>query len=129
MQNTTVTNVDIRKLRTAAAEHGDLKMDMICCLALDPDALDGAEPGTEADLLLRDGRTQEWARAECERVISEARARAEAISVGDRVTNPEDQDHDIGEVLQVRSGDALVAWEGAAIKTWHAIAGLELVRG
>ncbi len=74
MQTTTITNAEIRKLRTAAAEHGDLKMDMICALALDPDALEGAEPGTEADLLLRAGRTQEWARAECARVIDAAAA-------------------------------------------------------
>lgn len=72
---TTITDDQIAALRTEAAQHGDLRMAMICDLAIGgTDALEGAEPGTEADMLLSEGRTQEWARAKCVDAISAARA-------------------------------------------------------
>lgn len=81
MQRTTVDDITSRQIKTLkreADEHGDLRMVMVCDLATDgPDALDGAEPGTEADILCAEGRSQEWARAECARVISEAQAKSD----------------------------------------------------
>lgn len=74
----TITNRQIRTLRAEAATAGDHAQAMICVLALGgPAALEGAEPGTEADTLLRDGRSQEWAREECARVIADAEAQGE----------------------------------------------------
>lgn len=70
----TVTTAQIRSLRTKSARAGDLRMEAICVLALGgPASLKGADPGTEQDLLT-EGRTQEWARAECARVIADAAA-------------------------------------------------------
>lgn len=72
---TIITDSQIRTLRTEAARAGDLRQEAICILALrGPSALEGADPGTEHDLLLSAGRTQEWARAECARVIDDAAA-------------------------------------------------------
>jgi hypothetical protein len=73
----TTTDRDIEALRLEALHYGDLEQATICVLALGgPEFLEGSEPGTEGDRLLRAGRTQEWARAECERVIADAAARA-----------------------------------------------------
>lgn len=72
---TTVTDRQIRTLRAEADAAGDLAQAMICALALGgPDALAGAEPGTEADRLLLTGISQDEARAECARVIADAAA-------------------------------------------------------
>ena len=71
----TITNRQIRTLRAEAGAAGDLAQVAICVLALGgPDALAGAEPGTEADLLLSTGMSQDEARAECARVIADAAA-------------------------------------------------------
>lgn len=73
METNNVTNAQIKALKNEAGEHGDLRMAMICDLAVGgTEALDGADPGTDADDLLREGRTQEWARTECARVIAYA---------------------------------------------------------
>lgn len=72
-----ITDEMIQGLRREAFKAGDLRQEMICCLALgDTAALEGAEPGTEAAELLDEGRDQEWAREECGRVIAESAARA-----------------------------------------------------
>lgn len=71
--NETVTAAQIHALRAKSATAGDLRMETICVLALGgPAAIEGADPGTDQDLLLGEGRTQEWARAECARVIADA---------------------------------------------------------
>lgn len=69
----TITDTQIRQLRTNAAEAGDLAMAMICARALGDDLAD-AEPGTDG----ADARdlTVDQARAECARVIAEAEAQA-----------------------------------------------------
>jgi hypothetical protein len=70
-----ITDSQIRSLRADAARAGDLRQEMICVLAVGgPSALEGGDPGNEADMLLSSGRTQEWARAECARVIADAAA-------------------------------------------------------
>ncbi len=70
-----ITDNQIRTLRTEAARAGDLRQEAICVLAVGgTSALEGSDPGTEQDLLLSVGRTQEWARAECARVIADAAA-------------------------------------------------------
>lgn len=72
-----ISDAQIRALKTEAGQHGDLRMAMICDLALGgPVALEGAEPGTEADLLRSEGRTQKWAREECAKVIAYAQGEA-----------------------------------------------------
>ena len=66
---------EIKKLRREAEAQGDLRQAMICVLALGGrDALEGAEPGTEAEALLSERRTQEWAACECKRHIEETAA-------------------------------------------------------
>lgn len=71
---TNITSAQIKALKVEAGQHGDLRMAMICDLALHgPESLEGAEPGTEAHLLLSEGRTQEWAIAKCEAAIIAAR--------------------------------------------------------
>lgn len=73
-----ITDRDITLLRREAEEHGDLEQAMLCVLALGgPEALEGAEPGTEADLLLERGTTQAQARELCEEAIESARAQVE----------------------------------------------------
>lgn len=73
----TITDRQICTLKSEAAEAGDLRMAMICDLAVaGPQSLEGAEPGTEAADLLDEGRDQSWARAECARVIADAAAQA-----------------------------------------------------
>jgi len=75
-----ITEHEIGCLRREARDASDLRMAMICRLALDPDVLDGAESWwtdderVEADLLLSEGRTQEWAIEECVRVVNDAGA-------------------------------------------------------
>lgn len=77
---TTITDNQIRALRSEALDAGDLRQAMICDLALGgPRALrqsDGSapDPGTEAAELLEEGMTQDEARAECARVIADAAA-------------------------------------------------------
>ena len=74
-----MTNAQISALRTEALRAGDLAQATICVLALGgPAALEPCDPGTEADLLLSAGRDQDWARAECARVIDEAAAQVES---------------------------------------------------
>lgn len=74
---TNITTAQIRTLRSEAEQAGDLRMAMICVLAIGgTDALDGADAGTEADILLTEGRTQDWARTQCARAISAAQAHA-----------------------------------------------------
>jgi hypothetical protein len=66
---------EIRQLRYEARLIGDLRQAMICALALEgSDALDGAEPGTEAAILQDEGRTVEWARKACADAIRAAAA-------------------------------------------------------
>ncbi len=73
----TVTNKQIKTLRAEADAAGDLRQAMICVLAIGgPEALDGGDPGNEADMLLSEGRDQEWARTECARVIASAESAA-----------------------------------------------------
>lgn len=68
-----MTTDDIRALRTEAAQAGDLRMVVICDLAIHgPSTLDGAEPGTEAALLRDEGHTQTWARETCADAIANA---------------------------------------------------------
>lgn len=72
-----ITDSQIKTLRSEAERHGDLRQAMICVLALGgTEALDGAEPGTEADMLLSEGRTREWARVTCARVIADAQGQS-----------------------------------------------------
>lgn len=74
---TTITTRQIRSLSIEAHEHGDLRMAMICDLAIGGvSAIAGAEPGTDAHDLLVEGMTQEQALAECECVIAEAAAQS-----------------------------------------------------
>lgn len=69
----TVTDRDIRNLRTEAAQAGDLVQVALCDWAL-------GHAGAASDALVGDpvwgaeGVTRADARAECERVIAEARA-------------------------------------------------------
>lgn len=70
-----ITDSQIRTLSVEAARAGDLRQEMICVLALSgPSALEGGDPGNDADMLLSAGRTREWARGECARVIADAAA-------------------------------------------------------
>ena len=65
-----MTPTVIRSLSSEAASAGDLAMVAICALALGgPEALEGAEPGTEFAELLLSGMTQERAVEICEEVI------------------------------------------------------------
>lgn len=59
-----ITTKQINDLRRNAAEAGDLDMVAIASLALDPDALIGAEPGTAFAELAERGMTQASAIAE-----------------------------------------------------------------
>lgn len=63
----------IRKLHAESLEAGDVRMAMICELALDGE-YGWAEPGTEMDTLRREGWTVQQAHDEIERVLNEARA-------------------------------------------------------
>ena len=77
MTTTTISTTQIRTLRTEAESAGDLRMAMVCVLAIGgTEALEGAEDGTEAAELLAEGRTQEWAHNQCARAIRDAQAQA-----------------------------------------------------
>lgn len=79
METNNVTNAQIKALKNDAGEHGDLRMAMICDLALHgTETLEGAEPGADAADLLSEGRTQEWARAQCAGVIAYAAGEAQS---------------------------------------------------
>jgi hypothetical protein len=72
---TEITDSDIRALRAEAERAGDLEQAALCALALGGrEGLQWGEPGTEWRLLYDRGTSQAEARAECERVIREARA-------------------------------------------------------
>lgn len=73
----TITDRDISALRREADQAGDFEQSALCVLALGGrDALRGAERGTEWARLFTSRRTHASARAECERVILNARAMA-----------------------------------------------------
>lgn len=77
----TVTDSDIRKLRREAIDHGDYKMVDLCNRALSVAVTD--QDGNEIPY---DNWTRDEARAECERVILEARdARLELTSDNGRL--------------------------------------------
>lgn len=67
-----VTDRQIRALKREAGEAGDLRMVMICDVALGDDGA-GAEPGTDMAAVSAEYDTDS-ARAECERVIRDAEA-------------------------------------------------------
>lgn len=70
-----ITDSRIDLLASESRRAGDLRMAVICALALgDTDALLPCDSGTEADRLLREGRTQGWARTQCERVVRDTAA-------------------------------------------------------
>ena len=67
-----------------ALEAGDLRMAMIAFLAVDgPIALEGAEPGTEAYVLLQEGMGRDEARAICDQGIAAAAAQRDARDARD----------------------------------------------
>lgn len=66
-------DAQIRELRREAEDAGDTRQAMICVLALGGE-LSPCDPGTDAADLIEEGMTQADARAECARVIAEARA-------------------------------------------------------
>jgi hypothetical protein len=72
-----ITTSQIKALRVEAEGAGDLRMAMICVLAIGGvGALEGADPGTEADMLIAEGRTQEWALAKCGETLAYAQGEA-----------------------------------------------------
>ena len=75
MRIDTQTRNAIATLRREAESAGDLAQAALCMLALGgPEALEGAEPGTECAILAERGTSQAEAIEECERVIAEAAA-------------------------------------------------------
>ena len=65
----------VKTLCYEADAASDLRMRCICVLALGGrTALEGADPGTEADMLLSEGRDRQWALEECARVLANADA-------------------------------------------------------
>jgi hypothetical protein len=71
-----VTDAEIRDIRNRAIESGDLRTEMITKLAQDPRALDGADDGSEADLLASEKWTQAKAREFCAGILMRRREAA-----------------------------------------------------
>lgn len=75
MEPRKVTNEQIARLGVEAAEHGDIHMSAICAKAIGEDY--SAHALTPAERAKVDAMTAAAARAECERVIRDARGYAE----------------------------------------------------